>query len=63
MAQVDDMHIFVNAGAMAHFSTGDLTTPLVGLAMSSTEQIHPHGYGLVIESGIIQQIAHSEDIG
>ncbi len=62
MAQVDDMHIFVNAGAMAHFSTGDLTTPLVGLAMSSTEQIHPPGYGLVVESGVIRKIAHSEEI-
>jgi len=55
MAQVDNLHIFVNAGAMAHFSTGDLNTPLVGLAMSSSEQIHPPGYGLVIESGIIRK--------
>ena len=62
MAHVDDMHIFVNAGAMAHFSTGDLTAPLVGLAMSSAEQIHQPGFGLVIESGIIQKIAHSEEI-
>ena len=62
MAHVDDMHIFVNAGAMAHFSTGDLTAPLVGLAMSSAEQIHQPGNGLVIESGIIQKIAHSEEI-
>ena len=62
MAPVDDLHIFVNAGAMAHFSTGDLTSPLVGLDMSSSEQIHAPGYGLVIESGTIKKIAHSEEI-
>jgi len=62
MAHVDNMHIFVNAGAMAHFSTGDLTQPLVGLQMSSSEQIHPPGFGFVIESGIYKKIAHSEEI-
>ena len=62
MAQVDDLHIFVNAGAMAHFSTGDLTQPLVGLQMSSSEQIHPPGFGFVVESGIYKKIAHSEEI-
>jgi len=62
MAPVDDLHIFVNAGAMAHFSSGDLTSPLVGLDMSSSEQIHPPGNGLVIESGIIRKIAQSEEI-
>ena len=62
MAHVDNMHIFVNAGAMAHFSTGDLTQPLVGLQMSSSEQIHPPGFGFVVESGIYKKIAHSEEI-
>ena len=62
MAQVDNMHIFVNAGAMAHFSTGDLTQPLVGLQMSSSEQIHPPGFGFVVESGVFKKIAHSEEI-
>ena len=62
MAPVDDLHIFVNAGAMAHISTGDVTTPLVGLEMSSPEQIHPPGYGLVVESGTIRKIAQSEEI-
>ena len=62
MAHVDNIHIFVNAGAMAHFSTGDLTQPLVGLQMSSSEQIHPPGFGFVVESGIYKKIAHSEEI-
>ena len=62
MAPVDDLHIFVTAGAMAHISTGDVTTPLVGLEMSSPEQIHPPGYGLVVESGTIRKIAQSEEI-
>ena len=62
MAHVDNMHIFVNAGAMAHFSTGDLTQPLVGLQMSSSEQIHPPGFGFVVQSGIFKKIAHSEEI-
>jgi len=62
MAPVDDLHIFVNAGAMAHFSTGDLKAPLVGLDMSSSEQIHPPGFGFVVESGIFKKIAESEEI-
>ena len=62
MAHVDNIHIFVNAGAMAHFSTGDLTQPLVGLQMSSSEQIHPPGFGFVVQSGIYKKIAHSEEI-
>ena len=62
MAQDDNMHIFVNAGAMAHFSTGDLTEPLVGLQMSSSEQIHEAGFGFVIQSGTFKKIAHSEEI-
>ena len=62
MAPVDDLHIFVNAGPMAHFSTGDLTTALVGLEMSSPEQIHSPGLGLVVESGTIRNIAESEEI-
>ena len=62
MATVDDFHIFVNAGPIAHFSTGDLNEPLVGLDMSSSEQIHPAGFGFVIESGIFTKIADSQEI-
>lgn len=62
MAQEDSRQIFVNAGPIAHFSTGDVSKPLVGLAMSSPEQIHPPGYGLVIESGRFIKIGPSEEI-
>ena len=47
MAHDGTRRIFVNAGPIAHFSTGDVAKPLVGLEMSSDEQIHPSGYGFV----------------
>jgi len=62
MAQEGCRHIFVNAGPIAHFSTGDLSKPLVGLEMSSDEQIHPTGWGFVIESGRFSAISPSEEI-
>ena len=62
MAQEGCRHIFVNAGPIAHFSTGDLSKPLVGLEMSSDEQIHPTGWGFVIESGRFSAISTSEEI-
>ena len=62
MAQDGSRRIFVNAGPIAHFSTGDVTKPLVGLEMSSDEQIHPSGYGFVIESGRFTIIAPTDDI-
>ena len=62
MAQEGCRQIFVNAGPIAHFSTGDLRKPLVGLEMSSDEQIHPTGWGFVIESGRFSAISPSEDI-
>ena len=62
MAQEGSRHIFVNAGPIAHFATGDLRKPLVGQDMSSEEQILPAGYGFVIESGRFTEIAPSEDI-
>jgi imidazolonepropionase len=62
MAQEESRHIFVNAGPIAHFSTGDLSKPLVGLDMSSDEQIHPTGWGFVIESGRFCAISPTEEI-
>ena len=62
MAQDGSRRIFVNAGPIAHFSTGDVTKPLVGLEMSSDEQIHPSGYGFVIESGRFTIIAPTDEI-
>jgi len=62
MAQEGSRRIFVNAGPIAHFSTGDVTKPLVGLEMSSDEQIYPAGYGFVIESGGFTIIAPTEEI-
>ena len=62
MAQGGNRYIFVNAGPIAHFSTGDVSKPLVGLEMSSDDQIHPEGYGFVIESGIFTLIADTEEI-
>ncbi|MEE3310372.1 MAG: hypothetical protein VX230_02660, partial [Candidatus Thermoplasmatota archaeon] len=62
MANANDRHIFVNAGAIAHFSTGDIHQPLVGLAMSSSEQIHPPGHGFVVEGGQFTKIAPTEEI-
>ena len=62
MAQEESRHIFVNAGPIAHFSTGDLSKPLVGLEMSSSEQIHPTGWGFVIESGRFSAILPSDEI-
>ena len=62
MAQDGSRRIFVNAGPIAHFSTGDVTKPLVGLEMSSDEQIHTSGYGFVIESGRFTIIAPTDEI-
>ena len=62
MAQDGSRRIFVNAGPIAHFSTGDVTKPLVGLEMSLDEQIHPSGYGFVIESGRFTIIAPTDEI-
>ena len=62
MAQEVSRRIFVNAGPIAHFSTGDVTKPLVGLEMSSDEQIYPAGHGFVIESGRFKIIAPTEEI-
>lgn len=62
MAQEGSRHIFVNAGPIAHFSTGDLSKPLVGLEMSSDEQIHPTGWGFVIESGRFSAISPSDEV-
>ncbi len=62
MAHEGQRRIFVNAGPIAHFSTGDLTKPLVGLEMSSSDQIYPDGHGFVIENGKFSLIAPSEEI-
>ena len=62
MANANGRQIFVNAGAIAHFSTGDIHQPLVGLAMSSSEQIHSPGHGFVVEGGQFTKIAPTEEI-
>ena len=62
MANANGRQIFVNAGAIAHFSTGDIHQPLVGLAMTSSEQIHSPGHGFVVEGGQFTKIAPTEEI-
>ena len=62
MANANGRQIFVNAGAIAHFSTGDIHQPLVGLAMSSSEQIHSPGHGFVVEGGQFTKNAPTEEI-
>ena len=62
MADGSGRRIFVNAGPMAHFSSGDLSKPLVGEDMSSDAQLHPAGFGFVVESGRFVKIAHTEEL-
>ena len=62
MAEPKNRHIFLNAGPIAHFSAGDLSKPLVGVEMSSSNQLHPAGYGFVVESGCFVKIAPTEEI-
>ena len=62
MAEPKNRHIFLNAGPIAHFSAGDLSKPLVGAEMSSSNQLHPAGYGFVVESGYFVKIAPTDEI-
>ena len=54
--------IFINAGPMAHFASGDLSKPLTGLEMSSDEQLHDPGMGFVVEGGVFSKILPSDEI-
>lgn len=54
--------IFVNAGPIAHFSTGDVSKPLVGLEMSSDDQLHKPGMAFVVVDKLFTKISTSEEI-
>ncbi len=62
MAQHHQRSIFVNAGAIAHFSSGDVSRPLTGHEMSSDNEILEPGSGFVVENGVFTKIGHSEEI-
>ncbi len=54
--------ILLDAGPMAHLSTGDWNVPLRGPAMTASDLVHEAGLGMVIENGVISKIRPSEDI-
>ena len=55
--------LILNAGEIAHMSSGDVNLPLVGSQMGDiVANIHPPGMGIVIESGIITGISESEEL-
>ena len=56
MAQDVQRQIFVNAGPIAHFASGDISTPLVGAEMHSDLQLYPAGMGFVVESGMFKHL-------
>ena len=62
MAQEVSRRIFVNAGPIAHFSSGDVSKPLVGVAMSSNDQLHESGMGFIVEGGKFTKISPTEEI-
>ena len=62
MAQDVQRQIFVNAGPIAHFASGDTSTPLVGAEMHSDLQLYPAGMGFVVESGMFVHFTSSEEI-
>ena len=57
-------HIFINAGPIAHFSGGDINKPLVGLEMSSDDQLYEPGMAFVVEAetNVFAKISPTEDI-
>jgi imidazolonepropionase len=59
-----DVHrsIYINAGPIAHFSKGDVSKPLVGIAMSSDEQLHESGMAFVVEDKLFSKISTTEEI-
>ena len=64
MSSGANRHIFINAGPIAHFSGGDISKPLVGLEMSSDDQLYEPGMGFVVEAETVffGKIAPTEDI-
>jgi imidazolonepropionase len=56
-------HVLVNAGPIAHLSSGDVNEPLRGHSMTDRELlVHEAGKGLVLEEGIVALITDSESI-
>ena len=56
-------HVLVNAGPIAHLSSGDVNEPLRGHSMTDRESlVHEAGKGLVLEEGIVALITDSESI-
>ena len=62
MAPDTRRQIFVNAGPIAHMSNSETSKPLVGLQMSSEDQIFPAGMGFVVMNGYITQIAATDEL-
>ena len=62
MAQDVSPTVFVNAGPIAHFSTGDINKPLIGEKMSSSVNTHSPKMGFIVKDGIIVELAQSQDI-
>lgn len=54
--------VLLDAGPVAHLSTGNPLSPLRGAEMTSPHLVHQPGLGFVIENGIFSQIKSSEDI-
>ncbi len=54
--------IYINAGPIAHFSGGDIDKPLVGIQMSSDEQLHEPGMAFVVENKSFRKISTTEEI-
>jgi len=55
--------LILNAGEIAHMSSGDANMPLLGSEMSDKDlNVHSSGKGIVIESGVITGIAESDEL-
>ena len=55
--------LILNAGEIAHMSSGDANMPLLGSEMGDKDlNVHSPGRGIVIESGIITGIAESDEL-
>ena len=55
--------LILNAGEIAHMSSGDVNKPLSGSEMGNKElNVHSSGKGILIESGIITVIAESDEL-
>ncbi|MEE2747016.1 MAG: hypothetical protein VX473_00910, partial [Candidatus Thermoplasmatota archaeon] len=54
--------VLLDSGPVAHLAIGDLSKPLCGAEMTSTNLVHNTPHGFVIDDGIFHKIASSEEI-